>query len=84
MTNRALLRGAAALHWIIAVGFGVFCFPAIWNLLIGRGIPILRPPRPERPVTSTQILTCYKEKPEEAKETLSWNKNPCSRPRNGQ
>lgn len=41
MTNRALLRGAATLHWMIAVGFGVFCFPAIGNLLIGRALPIV-------------------------------------------
>jgi hypothetical protein len=36
-----LLRVAAILHWIVAVGFGVFCFPAIRNLLIGRDIPIV-------------------------------------------
>src|SRR2546423_124928 len=41
MTVPALLRVAAILHWIIAVGFGVFCFPAIRNLLIGRNIPIV-------------------------------------------
>jgi hypothetical protein len=33
------LRIAAFLHWFIAVGFGVFCFPAIRNLLNGRPIP---------------------------------------------
>jgi hypothetical protein len=27
--------------WIIAVGLGVFCFPAIRSLLAGRGIPIV-------------------------------------------
>ena len=37
----ALIRVAAILHWIIAVGFGVFCVPAIRNLLIGRDIPIV-------------------------------------------
>ncbi|MCC7451940.1 MAG: hypothetical protein IT324_31320 [Anaerolineae bacterium] len=39
MTALALLRAAAILHWLIAVGLGVFCFPAIRNLLIGRDIP---------------------------------------------
>jgi len=41
MTGLALLRIAAILHWIVAVGFGVFCFPAIGNLLRGQGIPIV-------------------------------------------
>ena len=41
MTIPALIRVAAILHWVIAVGFGVFCFPAIRNLLIGRDIPIV-------------------------------------------
>ncbi len=41
MTVPALIRVAAILHWMIAVGFGVFCFPAIRNLLIGRDIPIV-------------------------------------------
>jgi hypothetical protein len=36
-----LLRVAAILHWFIAVGFGVFCVPAIRNLLSGRDIPIV-------------------------------------------
>ena len=35
------LRVAAFLHWFIAVGFGVFCVPAIRNLLSGRDIPIV-------------------------------------------
>jgi hypothetical protein len=35
------IRAAAILHWIIAVGFGVFCIPAIRNLLTGRDIPIV-------------------------------------------
>jgi hypothetical protein len=35
------LRVAAILHWFIAVGFGVFCVPAIRNLLSGRDIPIV-------------------------------------------
>lgn len=41
MTGLALLRIAAILHWVVAVGLGVFCFPAIGNLLSGRGIPIV-------------------------------------------
>jgi len=41
MTIPTLLRVAAILHWIVAIGFGVFCFPAIQNLLIGRDIPIV-------------------------------------------
>jgi hypothetical protein len=41
MTDLALLRAAAILHWFIAVGFGVFCFPAIRNLMMGRPIPIV-------------------------------------------
>lgn len=39
MTGTDLLRVAAVLHWFIAVGLGVFCFPAIRNLLVGRDIP---------------------------------------------
>lgn len=39
MTVPAQVRVAATLHWIIAVGLGVFCFPAIRNLLTGRDIP---------------------------------------------
>jgi transcriptional regulator with XRE-family HTH domain len=34
-------RVAAVLQWIIAVGFGVFCVPAMRNLLLGRAIPIV-------------------------------------------
>lgn len=41
MSTLAPLQAAAILHWFIAVGFGVFCFPAIRNLLIGRPIPIV-------------------------------------------
>jgi hypothetical protein len=41
MSTLAPLRVAAILHWFVAVGFGVFCFPAIRNLLIGRPIPIV-------------------------------------------
>jgi hypothetical protein len=33
------LRVASILLWTTAVGFGVFCLPAIRNLLLGRGIP---------------------------------------------
>jgi hypothetical protein len=36
-----VLRVAAILNWFIAVGFGVFCFPAIRNLLLGRDIPFV-------------------------------------------
>jgi hypothetical protein len=39
MTDLTLLRIAAILHWFIAVGFGVFCFPAIRNLRMGQPIP---------------------------------------------
>lgn len=41
MSALALLRAAAILHWFVAVGFGVFCFPAIRNLLNGRPIPMV-------------------------------------------
>ena len=41
MTVPTLLRVAALLHWFIAVGFGVFCVPAMRNLLRGRDIPIV-------------------------------------------
>lgn len=41
MPGLTLLRVAAFLHWFIAVGFGVFCIPAIRNLLMGRDIPIV-------------------------------------------
>jgi hypothetical protein len=41
MTVPALIRVAAVLHWIVAVGFGVFCIPAIRNLLAGRDIPFV-------------------------------------------
>jgi len=40
MSVPALIRVAAILHWFIALGLGVFCFPAIRNLLIGHDIPI--------------------------------------------
>jgi hypothetical protein len=41
MSVPIFLRVAAILHWLIAVGFGVFCVPAIRNLLSGRDIPIV-------------------------------------------
>jgi hypothetical protein len=41
MPALTLLRVAAILHLFIAIGFGVFCFPAIRNLLIGRPIPLV-------------------------------------------
>lgn len=39
MNDSPLLRLAAILLLISGVGFGVFCIPAIRNLLIGRDIP---------------------------------------------
>lgn len=39
MTVPVQLRVAAILLWITAFGFGVFCLPAISNLLNGRDIP---------------------------------------------
>jgi hypothetical protein len=39
MNAPAPLRVAAILFWVTAVGFGVFCLPAIRNLLTGRDIP---------------------------------------------
>lgn len=41
MTVPAPIRVAAILHWFIALGFGVFCFSAIRNLLVGREIPLV-------------------------------------------
>ena len=41
MTVPAQLRVAAVLLWITAIGFGVFCLPAIRNLLMGRDIPYI-------------------------------------------
>lgn len=41
MTDLAPPRIAAFLHWFVAVGFGVFCFPAIRNLMMGQPIPIV-------------------------------------------
>lgn len=41
MTGLTMLRIAAGLHWFVAVGFGVFCFPAIRNLLTGQPIPMV-------------------------------------------
>ncbi len=39
MTVPIQFRAAAILLWITALGFGVFCLPAIRNLLTGRDIP---------------------------------------------
>lgn len=39
MTVSVQLRVAAILLWITAFGFGIFCLPAISNLLTGRDIP---------------------------------------------
>lgn len=36
-----LIRVAAILQWFVAFGFGVFCFPAIRNLLTGKDIPLV-------------------------------------------
>ena len=41
MTVPVLIRVAAILHWFVAIGFGVFCVPAIRNLLRGRDIPMV-------------------------------------------
>jgi len=41
MNGLTLLRLAAFLHWFVAIGFGVFCFPAIRNLMMGRDIPMV-------------------------------------------
>lgn len=41
MTVPTLIQVAAILHWFIALGLGVFCFPAIRNLLTGRDIPLV-------------------------------------------
>ena len=35
------LRAAAILFWFTALGFGIFCLPAIGNLLNGRDIPFV-------------------------------------------
>ena len=35
------IRVAAILLWFTALGFGIFCLPAISNLLTGRDIPIV-------------------------------------------
>jgi hypothetical protein len=41
MTVPIQLRVAAVLLWITGLGTGVFCLPAIRNLLIGRDIPYI-------------------------------------------
>lgn len=41
MTVSIQLRVAAFLLWLTAIGFGVFCLPAIRNLLAGKDIPIV-------------------------------------------
>lgn len=41
MPYLTLLRVAAFLHWFVAIGFGIFCFPAIRNLMTGKPIPIV-------------------------------------------
>jgi hypothetical protein len=41
MPPQTLLRIAAFLHWFVAVGFGVFCIPAIRNLMMGKSIPFV-------------------------------------------
>ncbi|MFN8467023.1 MAG: hypothetical protein U0X20_15825 [Caldilineaceae bacterium] len=37
--GHAALRAAAILLWVSAIGFGVFCPPAIMSLLRGSGVP---------------------------------------------
>ena len=32
------LQISAILQWFVALGFGIFCIPAIWNLMKGKGI----------------------------------------------
>ena len=39
MASSVLIRLAAVFLWITAVGLGIFCLPAIRNLLAGRDIP---------------------------------------------
>lgn len=41
MTELTLLRIAAGLHWFVAIGFGVFCLPAIRNVAVGRDVPFI-------------------------------------------
>jgi hypothetical protein len=41
MSVIAQIRAAAILLWFTAVGFGVFCVPAIRNLAAGRDIPFV-------------------------------------------
>lgn len=41
MAVPVLARVAAVLHWFVAFGFGVFCFPAIRALRAGRDIPMV-------------------------------------------
>lgn len=41
MTELTLLRIAAGLHWFVAIGFGVFCLPAIRNVAVGRDVPFV-------------------------------------------
>jgi hypothetical protein len=45
-------RVAAVLLWITGVGAGVFCLPAIRNLLIGRGILYVM----DLPIFSTRVI----------------------------
>ena len=35
------IRAASILQWFIGIGLGVFCIPAIRNLLAGRDIPLI-------------------------------------------
>ena len=42
MASQSLsIRSASILCWVTAIGFGVFCLPAIRNLLTGRDVPIV-------------------------------------------
>lgn len=39
MKTNAMITTAAILSWVSAFGFGVFCLPALRNLVSGRDIP---------------------------------------------
>jgi hypothetical protein len=39
MNDPVQLRLSAILLWVNGIGFGIFCIPAIRNLLIGRDVP---------------------------------------------
>ena len=41
MSDTLALQVAALFHLFVAIGFGMFCFPAIWNLMQGQDIPFI-------------------------------------------